>query len=131
MKKVFLSSLRNESPLPCHVVLSRFSCVWLCATLWTVAHQAPLTAGFSRQEYWSRLPFPSPIHVSILPQTLLLSRLIHLWINTIYLFKICKYIKNIIFEKNFRKPKKKKNSKCLDLHLPIILVRAIQNNKNN
>ena len=27
---------------------------------WTVAHQAPLSMGFSRQEYWSRLPFPSP-----------------------------------------------------------------------
>ena len=34
-----------------------------CSTLvapWTVAHQAPLSMGFSRQEYWSRLPFPSP-----------------------------------------------------------------------
>ena len=29
-------------------------------TLWTVAHQAPLSMGFSRQEYWSGLPFPSP-----------------------------------------------------------------------
>ena len=35
----------------------------LCLTLWTawtVAHQAPLSMEFSRQEYWSRLPFPSP-----------------------------------------------------------------------
>ena len=30
------------------------------ATLWTVAHQAPLSMGFPRQEYWSGLPFPSP-----------------------------------------------------------------------
>ena len=30
------------------------------ATPWTVAHQAPLSKGFSRQEYWSGLPFPSP-----------------------------------------------------------------------
>ena len=29
-------------------------------TLWTVAHQAPLSMGFSRQDYWSGLPFPSP-----------------------------------------------------------------------
>ena len=29
-------------------------------TLWTVAHQAPLSMGFPRQEHWSRLPFPSP-----------------------------------------------------------------------
>ena len=40
-------------------MLSRFSSVWLCATLWTAAHQAPLSIGFSRQEYWSELPFPS------------------------------------------------------------------------
>ena len=30
------------------------------ATLWTIAHQAPLSKGFCRQEYWSGLPFPSP-----------------------------------------------------------------------
>ena len=41
-------------------VLSHFSCVWLCATLWTVACQAPLSMEFSRQEYRSGLPFPSP-----------------------------------------------------------------------
>ena len=29
-------------------------------TLWIVAHQAPLSMGFSRQEYWSELPFPTP-----------------------------------------------------------------------
>ena len=37
-------------------VLSHFSHVWLCATPWTVAHQAPLSMVFSRQEYWSGLP---------------------------------------------------------------------------
>ena len=31
-----------------------------CATLWMVAHQAPLSTGFSMQEYWNGLPFPSP-----------------------------------------------------------------------
>jgi len=35
------------------------SCVRLLATPWTVAHQAPLSMEFSRQEYWSRLPFPT------------------------------------------------------------------------
>ena len=35
------------------------SCPTLC-DLWTVAHQAPPSMGFSRQEYWSGLPFPSP-----------------------------------------------------------------------
>ena len=34
--------------------------VWLFATPWTVAHQAPPSMKFSRQEYWSGLPFPSP-----------------------------------------------------------------------
>ena len=41
-------------------VLSRFCRVWLSATPWTVASQAPLSMGLSRQEYWSRLPFPPP-----------------------------------------------------------------------
>ena len=41
-------------------VLSHFSCVWLCVILWTVAHQSPLSLGFSRQEYWSGLPCPPP-----------------------------------------------------------------------
>ena len=36
------------------------SCGRLFATLWTVARQAPLSMGFSRQEYWSGLPLPSP-----------------------------------------------------------------------
>ena len=35
------------------------SCVWLFATLWTVAHQVPLSVEFSRQEYWSGVPFPT------------------------------------------------------------------------
>ena len=37
--------------------------VWLFATPWTVAHQAPLSMGFSRQEHWVRLPFLSPWHL--------------------------------------------------------------------
>ena len=42
---------------PVHMcVLGLFSCIRLCATAWTVAHQAPLSMGFSRQEYWSGLP---------------------------------------------------------------------------
>ena len=40
--------------------LSCFSRVQLFALLWTVACQAPLSMGFSRQEYWSGLPCPSP-----------------------------------------------------------------------
>ena len=41
-------------------MLSRLSHVWLFVTLWTVAHQAPLSIGFSRQKYWSRLPCTPP-----------------------------------------------------------------------
>ena len=41
-------------------MLSRFSCVWLFVTPWTVACQAPLSMGFSRQEYWRGLPGPPP-----------------------------------------------------------------------
>ena len=40
-------------------MLSRFSHVQLFATLWIVAHQAPMSMGFPRQEYWSGLPCPS------------------------------------------------------------------------
>jgi len=43
------------------VKLKLLTCVWLFATPWTAAYQAPLSMGFSRQEYWSGLPFPSPV----------------------------------------------------------------------
>ena len=46
------------------LLLSHFSRVRLCATPETAAHQAPLSLGFSRQEHWSGLPFPSPMHES-------------------------------------------------------------------
>ena len=39
------------------------SCIRIFETAWTIAHQAPLSLEFSRQEYWSRLPFPSPGHL--------------------------------------------------------------------
>ena len=46
------------------LLLSHFSCVQLCATPQTAAHPALPSLGFSRQEYWSGLPFPSPMHGS-------------------------------------------------------------------
>jgi len=65
-----LNDLRNvsdkdamkSSPRLMHacVLLSRFSHVQLFATPWTIAHQAPLSMGFSRQEYWSGSPCPPP-----------------------------------------------------------------------
>ena len=44
----------------CVCMLSHFSHVWLCVTLWIIAHQAPLSMGFSRQEYGSGLLCPPP-----------------------------------------------------------------------
>ena len=46
------------------LLLSCFSHVQLCVTPKTAAHQAPPSLGFSRQEHWSGLPFPSPMHES-------------------------------------------------------------------
>ena len=40
--------------------VSCFSCIWLFGILWTVAHRAPLSIGFSRQDYWGGLPCPPP-----------------------------------------------------------------------
>ena len=65
---ILVPQLQDQTHVPyigrgnhwCACVLGRFSCVWLCATLWAVAHQAPLSMGFSRQEYWSGLPCPTP-----------------------------------------------------------------------
>ena len=51
------------------LLLSRFSHVWLCATRETAAHQAPPSLGFSRQEHWSGLPFPSAMCESEVAQS--------------------------------------------------------------
>ena len=44
-------------------VLSHFGCVQLFETLWAVTCQAPPSMGFSKQEYWRGLPYPSPGHL--------------------------------------------------------------------
>ena len=46
------------------LLLSRFSHVQHCATPETAAHQSPPSLGFSRQDHWSGLPFPSAMHES-------------------------------------------------------------------
>ena len=46
--------------IPKEKKVKSLSSVQLCAPTWTVAYQVPLSIGFSRQEYWSGLPFPSP-----------------------------------------------------------------------
>ena len=61
-KGEWLNKLVRHSTYPYHGTLSAqpLSHVWLFATPWTMAHQASLSMEFSRQEYWSRLPFPTP-----------------------------------------------------------------------
>ena len=66
------SQIRNQTHVSCIaggfslplLLLSRFRHVRLCVTPETVAHQAPPSLGFSRQEHWTGLPFPSPMHES-------------------------------------------------------------------
>ena len=60
----FFSDSASQSLRCSACALSHFSCVWLFVILWTVTHQAPLSIGFSRQEYWSGLPFPSSMRES-------------------------------------------------------------------
>ena len=80
------------------VVLSHFSCVRLFVTLWTVACQAPLSMGFSRQESWSGLPFPSPGELATRGLNLHLLRLLHWQMGSLPLATpgkpICKYIES-------------------------------------
>ena len=74
------------------LLLRHFSCVRLCATPQTAAHQAPPSLGFSRQKHWSGLPFPSPMRESekwkwsrsvvsdsLWPHGLQPTRLLHPW----------------------------------------------------
>ena len=65
---LFFNLERSGLPFPSPVIkyevsegseVKSLSCVRLFATPWTVAYQAPLSMGFSRQEYWTGLPFPS------------------------------------------------------------------------
>ena len=51
---------QNTAPDSLKVKVKSLSHVWLFAAPWTISYQAPLSMGFSRQEYQSRLPFPSP-----------------------------------------------------------------------
>ena len=57
---LLLQTLLAGTFLTTDVCLCVFSRVQLFVALWTVAHQDPLSVGFSRQEYWSGLPFPTP-----------------------------------------------------------------------
>ena len=63
----------------CHFLLQcvkvkSLSCVRLLVTPWTAAYQAPPSMGFSRQEYWSGVPLPSPHADTLIPEWYTLSR---------------------------------------------------------
>ena len=68
MLQIFLLLLsfkpQHELAMLLLLLLSHFSRVQLCATPETAAHQAPPSLGFSWQEHWSGLPFPSSMHES-------------------------------------------------------------------
>ena len=72
-RSVFIPNTKKGNAKECSnyctialILLNRFSRVRLCATPQMAAHQAALSLGFSRQEYWSGLPFPSPEHSCML-----------------------------------------------------------------
>ena len=56
-----LAPWKNSCDKPVTAAAKSLSCVRLLTTPWTAAHQAPLSMGFSRQEYWSGVPLPSPV----------------------------------------------------------------------
>ena len=72
------------------VKVKSLSRVWLFTTRWTVAYQAPLSLKFSRQEYWSGLPLPSPVHSDLftLYQTFLTENFIVLLFNVMQIFQV-------------------------------------------
>ena len=57
---IYMNIYRSEKDIVSIKVKVLVTCFQLFVTPWTVAHQAPLSMKFSRQEYWSVLPFPSP-----------------------------------------------------------------------
>ena len=60
LPSLYLSPFASTNTRLLLLLLSHFSRVQLCATPETAAHEAPPSLGFSRQEHWSALPFPSP-----------------------------------------------------------------------
>ena len=66
------------------VKVKSLSCLWLLATPWTAAYQAPLSVGFSRQEYWSGVPLPSLISRSVMSNSLRPHGLYSLQVSSVY-----------------------------------------------
>ena len=106
----------------CVCVLSHFSCVQLFVTLWTIAHQAPLSFGFPRQQYQSVLPFlppgdlphsgikPASLHSPALQEdTLLLSHQGRIYIYTSII--VNKRVQNAVLDA-ISKSQKQQNDLC-------------------
>ena len=66
MTRVSPFFILSTYPLPLIAVVLSLSHVWFSETPSTASHQAPLFMGFPRQEYWSGLPFPSPLPLIVL-----------------------------------------------------------------
>ena len=69
------------------VKVKSLSCVWLLVTPWTAAYQAPQSMGFSRQEYWSGVPLPSPSELmkwSIIQKKIYSWKYFHYEINELF-----------------------------------------------
>ena len=75
---VKIGEITGKCPLSL-LLLRRFSHAPLCATTQTAAHQVPLSLGFSRQEYWTGLPFPSSMHACMLSHFSLVRLCVTLW----------------------------------------------------
>ena len=60
MYSLSLLVLRSYNPLPAFIIHVYTIYMLFFVTPWTAAHQAPVSMGFPRQEYWSGLPFSSP-----------------------------------------------------------------------
>ena len=78
------------------VKVKSLSRVRLLATPWTAAHQAPPSMGFSRQEYWSGVPLPSPLLISSLIQFWSESR-IHYIIYSFKVIKVYFMVQNVVY----------------------------------
>ena len=80
------------------VKVKSLSPVRLLETPWTAAYQAPPSTGFSRQEYWSGVPLPSPLWTWISGNWLILKKLILIYIGKIYIYSSNLYaVKDIYF----------------------------------
>ena len=98
-------SLGKNTGVGCHsfsnawkwkVQVKSLSRVRLFATPWTAAHQAPPPMGFSRQEYWSGVPLPSPLLISSLIQFWCESR-IHYIIYSFKVIKVYFMVQNVVY----------------------------------